>query len=499
MSFVSSMLGGSTGAGFQAVSPTGAQLSTADQAVGNSIQQQQAFVNALQGQNGLANQTNVFGQQQGLANQLQGVANGTGPNPAQAMLAQATGQNVANQAALMAGQRGSGANVGLMARQAAQQGAATQQQAVGQGATMQAQQSLGAMSQLAAQQANMANTANTQVNQQQAGLTGLNQNTLQQQANLYGLQANANSANANIAGINAGGQQNILGGVMGGIGSAANLIGGMGGSSNLIQSGNGSVATSASGINPTNVIPTTNDLIGNGMGFAQGGEVKMADGGTPQPSAPMPTPTYGQVQTLDSPTPQGPQSNVGKMFNDSTTPMKSASATGQGANSMTSGMLGAGINLIKNIAENQGVKTVFNNIGNAFAGLGSTAGEAVAGAGDSISGGSAASSLGDAAVMVAAHGGLVPALLSPGERYLSPKDAKEVAKGKKDPMKAGEKIKGKPKVGGAKNSYANDTVPKTLEEGGIVLPRSVTMAKHPHWAAHKFVSEIMAQKHRKGK
>jgi hypothetical protein len=61
-------------------------------------------------------------------------------------------------------------------------------------------------------------------------------------------------------------------------------------------------------------------------------------------------------------------------------------------------------------------------------------------------------------------------------------------------MEAGEKIPGKPKVGGAKNSYANDTVPKSLDVGGIVLPRSVTQAKDPHAAAHKFVSAILAKK-----
>jgi len=68
----------------------------------------------------------------------------------------------------------------------------------------------------------------------------------------------------------------------------------------------------------------------------------------------------------------------------------------------------------------------------------------------------------------------------------------KVAKGEKSPL-AGEKIPGKPKVGGAKNSYANDTVPKSLNEGDIILPRSVTQAKNPHWAAHKFVSAIMAK------
>jgi hypothetical protein len=92
-----------------------------------------------------------------------------------------------------------------------------------------------------------------------------------------------------------------------------------------------------------------------------------------------------------------------------------------------------------------------------------------------------------------AAGGKVPALVSPGEGRLHRKDVSKVAAGA-DPLKLAKKIPGKPKVGGAKNSYANDTVPMTLNEGDIILPRSVTQSKHPHWAAHKFVSAIMAQK-----
>jgi hypothetical protein len=91
---------------------------------------------------------NVNQAQTNLASQLQNIAAGQGPNPAQAMLNQATGQNVANQAALAAGQRGAASNVGLIQRQAAQQGRQTQQQAAGQGAAMQAQQQLGALGQI---------------------------------------------------------------------------------------------------------------------------------------------------------------------------------------------------------------------------------------------------------------------------------------------------------------------------------------------------------------
>lgn len=102
----------------------------------------QAGQNSLAGYGGFnANQA----QQQQLASALGSVANGTGPNPAQAMLSNATGANVANQAALIAGQRGAGANVGLQARQAAMAGSNVQQQAAGQAAALQSQQQLGAL------------------------------------------------------------------------------------------------------------------------------------------------------------------------------------------------------------------------------------------------------------------------------------------------------------------------------------------------------------------
>lgn len=177
----------------------------------DALAQQQQFVDALNGQNGIQNQQNVF-------NQLQGVANGTGPNPAQAMLAQSTGANVANQAALAASQRGAGANVGLIGRQAAQQGVGIQQQAAGQGATLQANQSLNALNQLGG-------IAGQQVGQQGQGLQAYSTG----QQNLYGSginalgqrnatqaaqQASMNSAQGALANTMAQGQQAITGGLI---------------------------------------------------------------------------------------------------------------------------------------------------------------------------------------------------------------------------------------------------------------------------------------------
>lgn len=375
-----------------------AQLNTAYNQTQSSIAQQNAFIQALQAQNGIGNQQSVFDQQQQLSGQLQGVINGTGPNPAQAQLAQATGQNVSNQAALMAGQRGASANTGLIARQAAMQGANTQQQAAGQSATLQAQQSLGAMSQLQQQQANMGNIAGQQVGQQQNALQNVGQQSLQQQSNLLGLQQNANSANAGLQGQQMAGQYNLAGNLTGAVGKGL-----------VAMAANGGVISS---------LPINNKSF-----FHQHLNNKMAIGGTVSGDANNPVTATIQPYNV----------------NDEEEYKKGSSKDANTVNSNTN----------------------------------------------------SASTFGD--YMMGAHGGKVPALVSPGERYLPPKEVEKVAKGEKAPMRAGEKIPGKPKVGGARNSYANDTVSKQLDEGGIIIPRSVTQGKNPEKAAHDFVSAILAK------
>lgn len=189
---------------------------------------QQKLAQQLGQVGGIQNQQSVFGQQQQLANALQMQANGQGPNPAQAALAQSTAANTANQAALMAGQRGSGANAGLIARQAAQQGGANQQMAVGQGATMQAQQQIAAQQALASQQAQMQGVAQNQIGNQ---ITGVGNYTNAAQANESSVQnalANYNNAkvgmaanmnNTNEAAI--GGAEKITAGAIGGLANAA--------------------------------------------------------------------------------------------------------------------------------------------------------------------------------------------------------------------------------------------------------------------------------------
>lgn len=215
--------GGVNGTGFAGPSladisnpTTQAQVQASYGGAQNSLQSQQALMQALQQQNGLGNQSQVY-------NQLQGVAAGQGPNPAQNMLNQATGQNVQNQAALMAGQRGIGANTGLLARQIGQQGAGIQQNAAGQAATMQSQQSLNALG-LAGGLANQ-QTAN------QIGAVGANTNAnLAEQGQLLGAQGQFNQQqlqnqqgfnNINAGFVNQGmqGQQGLIGGLIGGAGT----------------------------------------------------------------------------------------------------------------------------------------------------------------------------------------------------------------------------------------------------------------------------------------
>lgn len=162
---------------------------------------------------GYGNAQGIQAQQQALADTLLRQSQGQGPNPAQAQLNESTGKNIAGQSALMAGQRGGASNVGLLARQAGQQGAATQQQAVGQGAALQAQQQLAAQQALQQQQATMGtqNIAEQGVNNQLFNTAAGAQNTqnsnniqntaMAQNINSQTSQNNANSVNQKEGGL----------------------------------------------------------------------------------------------------------------------------------------------------------------------------------------------------------------------------------------------------------------------------------------------------------
>lgn len=168
-------------------------------------------------------QTNL-GNEQALSNQLGQQALGQGPNPAQAALAQNTETNVANQAALMAGQRGDSSNAGLIAREAAQQGAGTQQQAVGQAGTLQAQQQIAAQQNQAALQGQMGSQITNEQNANSSlfGAGAGANNT--QNANLisdYGMEQGINSTTAQN---NAAATQKTMGGVLNGASSVMSML-----------------------------------------------------------------------------------------------------------------------------------------------------------------------------------------------------------------------------------------------------------------------------------
>lgn len=203
------------------VTAAGAQ----DQAkkVQDALDNQKAFTDALNGANGIGNQTSVF-------NQLADVAAGRGPNPAQTMLNQSTGANAAQTAAQIGSTRGISQNVGQAARTAANAGANIQQNAVGQGAALQANQSLGALGQ-------MGEIAGQQVGEQAAGanaLTGANQTAYQQlldqiksqNQTAAGLQENINTGNT-AQGINNSNNLYDAGtGLLNNAGAGASLLGG---------------------------------------------------------------------------------------------------------------------------------------------------------------------------------------------------------------------------------------------------------------------------------
>lgn len=443
------------------------------QAGTNANQLNNAYTGA---QTGLNNQNNIANtlipqvggaaaNQNALAGQLYGMTQGTGPNPALAQLAQATGQNVANQGALMAGQRGAGANAGLIARQAAQQGAQTQQQAVGQAATLEAQQ------QIAAQQ-NLANLANQQIGQAAGAVGGQNsaqqneQNLLQGANTAFnntnaGMQSNINNVNAQTAAANSG----IAGKVLGGVASGASSVLGA-------------------------------------LGFAEGGEVhdhiKMAEMNAASLMHHKKNYASGGVTIAPNPllgnqTTGGPQ----VMMPQYTQPVGSAGPNIEATH------ITPGDNGLPDMSE--GLGKLSDKIFSKKAGIASEDGSDIAGGyGDTSSnmstspGGELASDVftqyaaggGEikgphdshvANFLAMSKGGEVPAKVSPGEIYLRPDQVKEVLHKGANPLKIGYKFPGKSKVKG--DSTKNDTVPATLEDGGIVIKRSIVNKNDPDKAS----------------
>lgn len=363
-------------------------------------------------------QGQLYGNQSQLAQALLAQSQGQGPNPAQAMLNQQTNKNIQQNAGMIASQKG--INPALATRMAAQNAAATSQQAAGQGATMAAQQ------QLAAQQ----NLTNVYGQQGQENLSNISTSgQLANQASLGSQQITAGAAAQNAAA-----NQNTNSGILSGIGGAISSFLSEGGE--VGYDGGGTILGPA----------TASDQIAKSI-LAQGGVTSYANGVNLKSPSPSPL-----SQTKGSPGQMNGLTTTGDLASDMAT---------------SGGMMGAG-------------------------------------AGDAIGSGAVlAAAKGGAIPPHLAHfariyhptfiakGGSVPADLSPGERYLSPEDAKAVAAGKEDPIKNSKKVPGKAKVSG--DSEKNDTVKSMLEPGGFVIKKSIAESKDPSKEATKFVAEKLAQ------
>lgn len=248
---------GSPHSTFQAQGPNQDFADRAQNNVYNTREAQNNFTSGLTVYNRPA-----LAMQNALANQLNSQALGQGgPNPALSQLAQTTGQNIANQGALMASQRGIGSNPALAARQIGQQGSAIQQQAANQAATLAAQQ------QLASQQ--LAGGLYGQMLGQTSGaLNAQAQNALANQGQFLQAQQAANSTNAQTAQQNAKTSGGLLGGLLGGIGSAfAGPLGGLVGKA--LGGGGGGAGFNMSDV--PSAAPLSQQI--GAFAFADGGQV----------------------------------------------------------------------------------------------------------------------------------------------------------------------------------------------------------------------------------
>lgn len=490
-----------SGAPIQAGTNT-AQLNTAYENAQTGLTGQQDFLRALQAQNGVQNQTNSY-------NQMQDLAAGRGPNPAQAMLNNSTGQNVAATAALMAGQRGAGANAGLIARQAANAGAGIQQNAAGQAAALQAQQSLNAMT-------NASNIAQNQVNQQGQATQGYNtaaqneQNILQGANSAYnnasvGMQSNINNANAMISQGNQAAGNAVTGGIIKAVGGGAvgGLFGAEGGEAGIDIGANvgGSGYTSSnfsgapdSGGSPGQSVDVTGMPKDKGGGggiasllpllamLAEGGFIPANVGGGNYNAS-----NFGSGVDIGSP---GKSSDVTGGVEDALDPSKKKGGGFPSA--------GAG-----EISMDGGEEMATSDMGaiDAFSMMASQGGEVPGPKSQTAKhlSGKIPAQEENKNLNPNTPGATLESILGLGSPYgknmnqnMSQNMSKGGAAGFLEALKTGGKVPGKPNYPG-KNTQKNDTVPALLTPGEMVIPLEIMSSKDPVRGAAEFVAKHLAQ------
>lgn len=464
----------STKNNFQAAGANLQQGTNADQ-LNSAYNQAQSGIGQQQA---LANQAGVGGTQgmntqQALAYQLSQQAAGKGPNPAQAALNQSTGQNIRQQAALMAGQRGAGSNAGLMATQAAQQGANTQQQAVGQSATLQAQQ------QLAAQKAQQ-DLAATQVNQAGQAISGYNTAAQNEQNILQGANTAYNNANVSMT----SNQNNVNSQVSEGNQAASNnLMGGafnaLGGSLSSMFAEGGAVQSNLGGGNYTAVAGNGGASIGSstpvqqGNPFASSGGDKKDDGGDDEES--------------------GDELEAGAT--------EESGGSADLAGSLGGAMLAAHGGMIPHYDEGGDVQT---NLGSDnYTAVGDDSGSSSVGSSAPVQqgnpfaqqksggGGGGMASMLPMLAMLAAKGGRVPENM-PKHLHGMASIYHPMSGGVGTKLKSGGQVPGTPQV--KHDDYKNDTVPAMLSPGEIVIDLDTLKRKDDLGKKARFVAQHLAKK-----
>jgi hypothetical protein len=377
------------------------------------------------------NYSNVNALQAALANQYLAQSQGQGPNLAGLELAQATNQNNQQAAGAMASNRGM--NPALAQRIIAQNQAMNNQNAAGQAGILRAQQQYAAQSALANMYNQQAGEANTNLAANESALSNQN-NAIVSATNA------ANQANAQIAQNNTNQNAGITSGVMNGIGSMASMLGADGGE--VPHDLEPMVISKGNKVHPLHLF--------------QGGDMLSN------------FPTNAIDQSLSV----GPSAAANNLFG--ATAQGSAPTVGNGGGG-GGGSGGGGFT--------QGIMSLFKNpmsgasdVSGGSGGMGGSAGE------------------GDISAIgaIAAHGGQIPVMLSPGELKIPAHKVRDVMEGRKKASEVGERIPGKAKVKG--DSLKNDTYMTHANAGDVIVKR--TKAQNDE-DAREFLLAIKADKDKK--
>lgn len=369
------------------------------------------------------NLTNVEGNQGTLAQQLLAQSQGAGPNIANLQLQQATNQNNQQGAAAVASQRGM--NPALAARIIANQTATNNQNAAGQSGILRAQQ------QLAAQQG-LANVYGQQAGESEANLGRLTQ------AQTAATNTNAQTAQAN---------SNQAGGLAGGlIGGAASFLG--------LNAG-GEVDS------PEKHLERLLISIGSKIKpkhFDDGGNVESMYASEDSAAMPLSAgidPSHQDLSAADAiagsknaivqPGPNGdPMDAAVNSANASQSPIAANPAHGKFSTGFNAAMKSGPTPVAP------APSPLFGNVPTYNFTVPQTA-----------------SSFNP---LMRAQGGLVDAMISPGERVIPPHLVEAVRSGKKKASEVAPKVPGKAKKKG--DSLENDVVPAKLAEGSVVVKRT---------------------------